>query len=220
MYEFLWEYRYFFLTGIKWSLILAFVPIALGFLVGLLAALADVYGGKIASALINIYVEFFRGSPLVVQAVLFYWTIPELLGIRYDRLVAALIAFTLNSGAYQKGYIKGAIEAVYEDQMMAARSLGMSKLRAIRHVVLPQALRVVIPGWTNEYASMSMSTSAALIIGAGPELTTMAQSVASHTFRSFETYTFTALIYFIWIFSTVKVLEIIYEKVKIPGFEA
>ena len=218
MYEFLWEYRYFFYLGIKNSLILAFVPIGLGFLVGLFAALADVYGGKIASTLVNIYVEFFRGSPLLVQAVLFYWTIPELVGMRIDRTLAALIAFTLNTGAYQKGYLKGAIEAVYEDQMMAARSLGMSKLKAIRHVVLPQALRIVIPGWTNEYASMSKSTSAATIIGV-PELTTMAHSVASQTFRP-ETYIFTALLYLIWIFSTVKVLEIIYEKVKIPGFEA
>jgi len=219
MYEFLWEYLPYFLLGLKYSLILALVPLALGFLLGLFAALADVYGGKIASTLINIYVEFFRGSPLVVQAILFYWTIPDLLGIRIDRLVAALLAFTLNSGAYQKGYLKGAIEAVYEDQMMAARSIGMSKLKAIRHVVLPQALRIAIPGWTNEYASMSMSTSAAIAIGI-PELANLSTSVASWTFRSFETYTFTALIYFIWIFSSVKVLEIIYEKVKIPGFEA
>jgi len=219
MYEFLWEYLPYFLLGLKNSLILALVPLALGFLLGLFAALADVYGGKIASTLINVYVEFFRGSPLIVQAILFYWTIPDLLGIRIDRLLAALLAFTLNSGAYQKGYLKGAIEAVYEDQMMAARSIGMSKLKAIRHVVLPQALRIAIPGWTNEYASMSMSTSAAIAIGI-PELANLSTSVASWTFRSFETYTFTALIYFIWIFSSVKVLEIIYEKVKIPGFEA
>jgi len=219
MYEFLLEYLPYFFKALEYSLILALVPLALGFLVGLFAALADVYGGKIASTLINIYVEFFRGSPLIVQAILFYWTIPDLLGIRVDRLMAALLAFTLNSGAYQKGYFKGAIEAVYEDQMMAARSLGMSKLKAIRHVVLPQALRIVIPSWTNEYASMSKSTSAAIAIGL-PELANFSLSVASWTFRSFETYTFTALIYFIWIFSSVKVLEIIYEKVKIPGFEA
>lgn len=219
MYEFLWEYLPRFALAIRYSLILALVPLALGFLVGLFAALADVYGGKIASALVNIYVEFFRGSPLIVQAILFYLVIPDFLGIRIDRLMAALIAFTLNSGAYQKGYFKGAIEAVYEDQMMAARSLGMSKLKAIRHVVLPQALRIVIPGWTNEYASMSKSTSAAIAIGL-PELATTSLSVASLTFKSFETYTFTALIYFVWIFSSVKVLEMIYERVKIPGFEA
>ena len=219
MYEFIWEYLPRFALAIRYSLILALVPLALGFLVGLFAALADVYGGKIASTLINIYVEFFRGSPLIVQAILFYWTIPDLLGIRIERLMAALLVFTLNSGAYQKGYFKGAIEAVYEDQMMAARSLGMSKLKVIRHVVLPQALRIVIPGWTNEYASMSKSTSAAIAIGIF-ELANFSLSVASWTFRSFETYTFTALIYFIWIFSSVKVLEIIYEKVKIPGFEA
>jgi len=219
MYEFLWKYLPYFLLGLEYSLILALVPLALGFLVGLFTALADVYGGKTASTLINIYVEFFRGSPLIVQAIIFYWAIPDLLGIRVDRLMAALLAFTLNSGAYQKGYLKGAIEAVHEDQMMAARALGMSKLKAIRHIVLPQALRIVIPSWTNEYASMSKSTSAAIAIGI-PELANISTSVASWTFRSFETYTFTALIYFVWIFSSVKVLEIVYEKVKIPGFEA
>ncbi len=219
MYEFLWEYLPHFILGIKYSLILAFGSIGMGFLVGLLTALGDVYGGKKASALISIYVEFFRGSPLIIQALLFYFTIPEILNIRVDRIMAVLIVFTLNSGAYQKGYIKGAIESVHEDQMMVARSLGMSKLKAIRHVVLPQALRIVIPGWTNEYASMSKSTSAATAIGV-PELTTMAHSVAAQTFRSFETYTFTALIYFIWIASCVKILEMVYEKVKIPGFEA
>lgn len=192
----------------------------MGLALGILLAIADLYGGRIMSTIIRIYVEFFRGSPLIVQAILFYFTIPELLGIPPGhRLMVALLAFTLNSGAYQKGYIKAAIEAVYEDQMMVARSLGMSKLRAIRHVVLPQALRIVIPGWTNEYASMSKSTSAAITIGV-PELTTMAHSVAAQTFRSFETYTFTALIYFIWIASCVKILEMVYEKVKIPGFEA
>ncbi|UCE44319.1 MAG: ABC transporter permease subunit, partial [Candidatus Bathyarchaeota archaeon] len=77
MYEFIPKYLPFFLRGLQYSLILALVPLALGFVVGLLAALADVYGGKIASALINIYVEFFRGSPLIVQAILFYWFIPQ-----------------------------------------------------------------------------------------------------------------------------------------------
>ncbi|UCC33118.1 MAG: amino acid ABC transporter permease [Candidatus Bathyarchaeota archaeon] len=220
MYEFIPKYLPFFLKGLQHSFILALVPLALGFLVGLLAALADVYRGRTASTLISIYVEFFRGSPLIVQAILFYWFIPQdLLGMRIDRLMAALLVFTLNSGAYQKGYIKGAIEAVHEDQMTAARALGMSKLKAIRHVVLPQALRIVIPGWTNEYASMSKSTSAALAIGI-PELANISMSVASWTFRSFETYTFTALLYFIWIFFSVKVLEMVYERVKIPGFEA
>jgi len=171
MYEFIPKYLPFFLRGLQYSLILALVPLALGFVVGLLAALADVYGGKIASALINIYVEFFRGSPLIVQAILFYWFIPQNL------------------------------------------------LKSIRHVVLPQALRIVIPGWTNEYASMSKSTSAAIAIGI-PELANISLSIASWTFRSFETYTFTALLYFIWIFSSVKILELVYEKVKIPGFEA
>ena len=87
--------------------------------------------------------------------------------------------------------------------MRATRSLGMSKLKAVRHVVLPQALRIVIPGWTDEYASMSKSTSAAIAIGI-PELANISMSIASWTFKSFETYTFAALLCFIWIFFVCK----------------
>ena len=228
-YEYIWKcpyygpgrhcYLHFFILGIKNSLILAFGSIGLGFLVGLLAALGDVYGGKIGATITNVYAEFFRGSPLVVQCFLFYYTLPAIVpGLQFGRLPTALFVFTLNTGAYQKGYIKGAIESVYEDQLMAASSLGMSKIQVIRHVVLPQALRIVIPGWSNEYAAMTKSTSAAIAIGV-PELTTMSSSVAFQIFENLKTYTFTAAIYFVWIYLSLKVLELIYERVKIPGFE-
>lgn len=192
----------------------------MGFLVGLLTALGGVYGGKIGSIITNSYAEFFRGSPLVVQCFLFYYTVPTIFtALQFGRLSTTLFVFTLNTGAYKKGYIKGAIEAVYEDQLMVARSLGMTKILVIRHVVLPQSLRVLIPSWSNEYAAMTKSTSAAIAIGV-PELTTMASSVAFQTFENFKTYTFTALIYFVWIYLSLKVLEFVYEKIKIPGFEA
>lgn len=219
MYEFITEWIPLFVRGFKMTLILSLVSLGMGFVIGLLTALGDVYGGKIIRTLINIYVEFFRGSPLLVQVALFYYTIPDLFNTLFPRFPACLLVFTLNTGAYQKGYIKGAIGSVFKGQMKAARSLGLSKLKAIRYIVLPQALRIVIPAWINEFASMAKSTSAAIMAGLY-ELTTVSYSVSGLTFRYFETYSFTALIYFIWIFSFVKILEMVYEKVKIPGFEA
>ena len=128
------------------------------------------------------------------------------------------MGFALNSAAYQKGYIKGAMEAVYEDQMTAALSLGLSKAQAIRFVVLPQALRTVIPAWSNEFCSLAKSTAALLVIGA-PELTSALKTIASWTWRVLEIYAFGALIYLLWISIMMKALDMLYNKVKIPGIE-
>ena len=128
------------------------------------------------------------------------------------------MVFALNSAAYQKGYIKGAMESVFEDQMTAALSLGLSKFQAIRYVVLPQALRIVIPSWSNEFSSLAKSTAALLVI-ALPELTSALKSIASWTWRVLETYAFGAVIYLLWISIVMKILDIIYKKVQIPELE-
>lgn len=218
MFEFITNFRSYFIIGFKNTLLLAYGALGLGFLIALPLSILDVYGGKKASFPISVFVEFFRGSPLIVQVLLFYWTIPPLFDTQLSTIKAALIAFTLNSAAYQKGYIKGAIESVYADQLMAARSIGMSKLAAIRYVVLPQALRVLIPSWNNENAAMSKGTSAGIAIGVS-ELTTRAQAVANQTYQHFLVFSFTAGLYFVWITTAIKILDIIHEKIKIPGYE-
>ncbi len=214
---FLLRYMELFLNGFILTVILTVIGLSVGFVIGILTAIGDVYGGKILRILINIYVEFFRGSPLVAQLFIFYYSIPTLFNTIVDPFTVGCIVFILNSGAYQKGYIKGAIEAVYADQMMAARSLGLTKWQAIRYVILPQALRILIPSWTNEFCSLTKSTSVAIAITLR-EVTTIAYIVAAQTFRPLETYAFVGLIYFLWIFAVVKVLDIVYKKVRIPGF--
>ena len=195
-----------------------FIGILAGLGLGILLAIGDLYGGKFISTLIKFYVEFFRGSPLIIQLFIFYYSIPNMLGILINNLTVGYLVFSLNSAAYQKGYIKGAMESVYEDQMTAALSLGLSKVQAIRHVVLPQALRIVIPAWSNEFCSLAKSTAALLVI-AIPELTSNLKAIASWTWRVLETYTFGAMIYLIWISVVMKILDILYNKVKIPGIE-
>jgi polar amino acid transport system permease protein len=189
-----------------------------GLALGILLAIGDSYGGKVISTLIRFYVEFFRGSPIIIQLFIFLFVIPTLLNFRIDPLMVGFTVFALNSAAYQKGYIKGAMDTVFEDQMTAGLSIGMSKPKTIYYVILPQALRIVIPAWSNEFCSLTKSTAALLVIGIR-DLTAAAMTVVGQTYRVLETYLFIALLYLIWITAFTKIADTIYEKKKIPGIE-
>lgn len=189
-----------------------------GLALGTFLAICDLYGGKIVSVFINVYTEFFRGSPIIVQLFLFYYTIPSLLNTRFDGFIVGIVVFALNSAAYQKGYLKAAIAVISEDQMMAALSLGLSKAKAIFYVILPQALRLVIPAWSNEFCSLTKSTSALLVI-AVRDLTSVGNMIAARHFRYVETFLVIALVYLIWVTVVVKIADKVYERVKIPGIE-
>jgi polar amino acid transport system permease protein len=190
----------------------------MGLALGTLLALGDLYGGRALSNAIRVYVEFFRGSPLIIQLFLFYFTIPGLLKAIIDPFLVGFLVFSLNSAAYQKGYIKGAIEAVSTDQMVAGLSIGLSKAKVILYVILPQALRLVIPAWSNEFTSLTKSTPALLVIGVG-DLTSVAKSLTGRYYRPLETYSFVAVIYLIWVSVMAKIFDIVYEKVRVPGIE-
>lgn len=189
-----------------------------GLALGILLAIGDSYGGKVISTLIRFYVEFFRGSPIIIQLFIFLFVVPTLLNFRIDPLMVGFTVFALNSAAYQKGYIKGAMDTVFEDQMTAGLSIGMSKPKTIYYVILPQALRIVIPAWSNEFCSLTKSTAALLVIGIR-DLTAAAMTVVGQTYRVLETYLFIALLYLVWITAFTKIADTVYEKKKIPGIE-
>jgi polar amino acid transport system permease protein len=212
------DYIDFIVQSFVTTLIMTFLGLSGGLVLGILSALGDVYGNRFIRIIIGAYVEFFRGSPLIVQLLLFYFSFPVLTGIKWDSFTAGAVTLMLNSGAYQKGYFKGAIEAVSKDQLLAARSLGMTSGQILRHIVLPQAFRIVIPSWTNEYVSLGLSTSALTVIGLR-ELTTISKSIAAQTFEPLEVYSLTGLIYLTWISISIKILNYIYSRVKIPGLE-
>jgi len=216
--EFLLRYLDLFLYGFITTVEVTLFGVFVGLALGILLAIGDLYGGRIASTIIRFYVEFFRGSPIIIQLFVFYITIPTMLNTIIDGFTVGLIVFSLNSAAYQKGYIKGAMEAIYEDQMTASLSVGLSKTQAIIYVILPQALRLVIPAWGNEFCSLTKSTSALLLIGVR-DFTGASKTVAGQTWRILETYTFTAIVYLIWVSAMMKIADIVYEKVKIPGIE-
>lgn len=157
------------MNGLAITLLLTALGLLGGFVLGLSLALMRVYGSKELVWLTSGYEKLFRGIPILILIFIFafgmpglFWFIPHPL----NRIQASVIlAFVLRSGAYQSQIFRGAILSVNLGQMEAARALGMSRIRALRHVVLPQALRLAVPGWSNEYAVVIKDTSFAFEVG-------------------------------------------------------
>jgi len=196
---------------------LTLVGLGIGFVIGLPAALARVYGGKWIRRLAVGYIELFRGTPVLVQLFVVYFGFPDF-GLTLSRLSAAYIALGLNSGAFQAEYFRGAIQAIGDGQMMAARAIGMSRLKAIRYVILPQALRLVIPPWSNEPIALMKASAVAFLI-AVPDLMTKAKIIAAHTYNPIGTYMAVAVIYLVLVFLLTAIINFIERRLRIPGLE-
>ncbi len=206
-----------FYQGMLITIELTVVGLLMGFALGLPAAVARVYGGKFLRWLAIGYIELFRGTPLLVQLFLIYFGLPDF-GVTLSRMTAAYLALGLNSGAYQAEYFRSAIQAIGRDQMMAARALGMTRLQAIFHIILPQALRLVIPAWSNEPVSLLKTTAIAFLI-AVPDLMTKAKLIASRTYDPIGTYLAVAVIYLILVFILSEGLKFLERRLRIPGLE-
>jgi polar amino acid transport system permease protein len=192
--------------------------VLLGLGLGTLLAVGDIYGKKPVKAVIAVYVEIFRGSPLFVQIFLAVYAVPTLFNLQIDHALLAFFVFGLNSAGYQKGYIKGAMETILGDQMQAGLSVGMSKIQTLRRVILPQAYRIVIPAWTNEFCSLTKSTAVLSFVGL-MDLVGAGRSIIFQTMEILPVWIIIALIYLAWITGFSKMMDIIYERKKIPGVE-
>ncbi|MCG8512997.1 MAG: amino acid ABC transporter permease [Halanaerobiales bacterium] len=205
------------LEGLGITLVLTVIPMVLGTLFGVGLALGKIYGNRILSGFITVFIEIIRGTPLLVQLFILYFSLPPY-GIRLSALTAALIGFTINSGAYQAEYLRGSIQSVSSGQLKAALSIGMSRWQGIFYIILPQALRRVIPSWTNEFIYLLKYTSLAYIIGA-QELMGQARFVASRNFEFFKVYLIAAVIYLLLVLVLTAVFNRLERRYRIPGFD-
>jgi polar amino acid transport system permease protein len=220
MFEFLIQPLYYtwILQGLLLTISITLFGVALGLGLGTVLAIGDIYGGKLARSAIVVYVEFFRGSPLFVQLFIAVYTVPAMLNLQIDHYLLAFLVFGLNSAAYQKGYMKGSMQTVLDDQMSAGLSVGMSKIQTLRYVILPQAYRIVIPSWTNEFCSLTKSTATVAFVGLF-DLVSAGLSIRMRTFEILPVWIVIGIIYLVWISGVSKIMDIIYEKKKIPGVE-
>jgi polar amino acid transport system permease protein len=210
-----WEWVPKLAEGLPLTLEITFTCIAIGIVLGVLLALARVYGNRLLRLLTGGYIQFFRGTPLLVQLFIVYFGLPNW-GIKLSAFVSGIVALGLNTAAYQAEYFRGAIQAVRGGQMLAARSLGMSLPQAIRHVILPQAFRLVLPSWSNEfilmlkYSSIVFTVTLLDLMGQGKRL-------ASRNFKYFEVFIVVALFYLALVFVVSQALRLIERRVRIPG---
>lgn len=209
------EWLPFLLEGVWVTMSLWALAMVLGFTVALAVVWGRMYAPTAVYWLATAYVEIFRGTPMLVQLFFIYLGLPEI-GIILDPFTAAVIAIGLNSAAYQAEYFRGSIQSLPSGQMVAARSMGLSRFQALRFVVYPQAARRVIPQWSNEAIVELKYTSIAYAIGL-TELTARAEKVGYQTFDFLEAFTLVALIYLVLTGIVAQALDLLEKRTRVPG---
>lgn len=205
------------LSGAWVTIQLSIVCITVGILFGMVLGVARVYSTRYIYWIVTAYVEFLRGTPCLLQLFFIYYGLGDM-GILLKPILAAGLALGINTSVYQAEYFRGAIQSIKPGQMVAARAMGLGKWGAIRYVILPQALRLVIPSSSNEIIYMFKYTSIAFAVGV-PELLAQADITGSMNFRYFESYLVAAIFYIIMVFIVAKIMSIIEKKAYVPGLQ-
>lgn len=189
----------------------------LGLLIGVPMAVGQVYGNRPVRFLVGLYVWFFRGVPVLVLLFLFYFGLFSLMGLNLNALAAATLVLGLTSAAYQSQIFRGAIQAISRGQLQAAKALGMSDIMGIRTIILPQALRLSIPGWSNEYSIILKDSALAFVLGTS-EIMARTHFVASRTYQHLPLYITAGVLYFILTWAGMRALRQLERKTRIPGY--
>jgi len=207
------------IEGAGVTLIVVAGAMVLGLAFGVPLAIGQVYGHPALRRTIGVIVWFFRGIPLLVLLFLFYFGLCTALDINLSAFTVAIIVLGLISSAYQSQIFRGAILALPEGQFKAARALGMSDLKAIAFIILPQALRLSVPGWSNEYSIILKDSAVAYALGVA-EIMARAHFVATRTYQQLPLYLTAGVIFLVLTYLGTKGLRILEEKVRIPGYSS
>ncbi|MEL7626293.1 MAG: amino acid ABC transporter permease [Anaerolineaceae bacterium] len=201
-------------SGTVYTVGVTLVALPSGLLIGTILALLYVYGGKAAARVMNLYSTVFRGIPPLVLLFILYFAVTK--GINLSAFWAGSLSLGIVSSAYQMEIVRGALLSVSGDQLMAARAIGLSRLQAIRYVVLPQAVRLAIPPWSNEAAIVIKDSSLVYALGV-PEILRRAQLIGASSQRYLLAYLSAAVIYFLLVFGTTRLLAMLEKKLTIPS---
>jgi polar amino acid transport system permease protein len=201
-------------SGTATTIAVTLIALPLGLVLGVLTALLHVYGGKLPARLVYIYSTMMRGVPPIVLLFILYFVMSG--AINLSPFLAGSLSLGIISSAYQLEIFRGALQSVSGGQMMAARAIGMNRIKAIRHIVLPQALRLAIPGWSNEAAIVVKDSSLVYALGV-TEILRRAQLLSASTQQPFLAYGTAAVIYFLLVFITNRLLDLLERRTRIPA---
>ncbi|ASA97144.1 MULTISPECIES: amino acid ABC transporter permease [Anoxybacillus] len=200
------EYAPFFLKGVLWTIGLSLVGIVFGTVLGLVIGLGKMVQNRFIRLPFDWYVHFFRGTPLFVQILLIHFGVMPIFTSQPNPLVSGAISLSLNAAAYIAEIFRAGIQSIDRGQMEAARSLGMTHVQAMRYIILPQAIKRMIPPLGNEFVVLIKDSSLAAIIAA-PELMYWGRAMQGQYYRVWEPYLTVALIYLILTLSLSKLLH-------------
>ena len=213
-----------FLRGAGVTLWISVVGTILGTIIGLIVGVirtipvpekgAKIGVLRVVNWLLSAYIEFFRGTPMIVQAMVIYYGSALAFEIDIDRIAAALFIVSINTGAYMSEIVRGGIISVDKGQFEAAQAIGMNHFQTMTNVVLPQVVRNILPATGNEFVINIKDTSVLNVISVS-ELFFQTKTVAGNNFRYFETFFITCILYFVMTFTITRILR--YIEVKLDG---
>jgi polar amino acid transport system permease protein len=200
--------------GTALTLGVTLVALPMGLAIGLALALVHIYGGRLFSRMSAVYSTVMRGVPPIVLLFILYFIISG--SINLSPFWAGSLSLGVISSAYQLEIFRGSILSIRGGQMMAARAIGMPRLQAVRYIILPQALRLAIPPWSNEAAIILKDSSLVYALGV-PEILRRAQQLSASSHQPFLAYGTAALIYFFLVFTTNRLLDYLERRTRIPS---
>ena len=214
-----------FFRGAGMTLLISIIGTLIGTLIGLLVGVIRTIPVpergikkvflKIINIILSIYIEFFRGTPMIVQAMVIYYGSAQFLGIDINKIVAALFIVSINTGAYMSEIVRGGIVSVDKGQFEAAQAIGMTHSQTMINVVLPQVIRNILPATGNEFVINIKDTSVLNVISVS-ELFFQTKSIAGNNFRYFESFFVACFIYFIMTYTVTRILRAIERKLDGP----
>ncbi|ETI68287.1 amino acid ABC transporter permease [Neobacillus vireti] len=214
-----------FLRGAGITLLIAIIGTILGSLIGLIIGVIRTIPMpergvkriflKLINAILSIYIEVFRGTPMIVQAMVIFYGSALAFGMDMNRIYAAILIVSINTGAYMSEIIRGGIISIDKGQYEAAQAIGMNHFQTMKNVVLPQVIRNILPATGNEFVINIKDTSVLNVISV-TELFFQTKSIAGNNFRYFESFFIACVLYFIMTFTVTRILRYIEKKLDGP----
>lgn len=201
------------LKGLEVTLKIVGASAVVGFILGTLLALCKIARIRVLNIAADIYTSIFRGTPLVLQLMIIYFGVPQMMGYEIPAFLATVLAFSLNSGAYMSEVIRAGIQAVDKGQTEATMALGIPYSKMMRNIIFPQALKNILPALVNEFATLTKESAVVTVIGA-TDLMRRAYIVGGETFKYLEPLLFVGLIYYILVIILTLVGKAIEGRMK------
>jgi polar amino acid transport system permease protein/polar amino acid transport system substrate-binding protein len=201
------------LSGLGVTIEIAVISLILAVILGIILGIFSISTSKILKGIATVYIYIVRGTPLMIQALFLFFGVGQAFGIRFDPMVAAVITLTINASAYMAEIFRGGIQAIDNGQMEAARSLGLSYSKTMRKVILPQAVKIMIPSILNQFIVTLKDTSILSVISIR-ELTATGQIIIARNYKALQMYAIVACMYFILITLLTLVSSYIERKIS------